>query len=55
MLSGIFHDDPTLSIRGDVAERCWAIVAPVIEAWQRGDVPLDTDPAGSKGPEDWPA
>jgi len=55
VLSGIFHDDPTLSIRGDVAERCWAIVAPVVEAWKRGDVPLDTYPAGSKGPEDWPA
>jgi len=50
VLSGIFHDDPTLSIRGDVAERCWAIVAPVIEAWQAGDVPLDEYPAGSTGP-----
>lgn len=55
VLSGIFHDDPTLSIRGDVAERCWAIVAPVIEAWQAGDVPLDEYPAGSTGPEGWVA
>ena len=55
MLSGIFHDDPTLSIRGDVAERCWAIVAPVIEAWKADQVPLDTYAAGSTGPSDWPA
>ena len=55
VLSGIFHDDPTLSIRGDVAERCWAIVAPVIEAWKADQVPLDTYAAGSTGPSDWPA
>ncbi|WP_423917545.1 glucose-6-phosphate dehydrogenase [Frigoribacterium sp. 2-23] len=55
VLSGVFHDDPTLSIRGDVAERCWAIVAPVIEAWKKGSVPLDTYAAGSTGPTDWPS
>lgn len=53
VLSGIFHDDPTLSIRGDVAERCWAIVQPVIDAWQADDVPLEKYPAGSSGPEGW--
>ena len=55
VLSGIFHDDPTQTIRGDVAERCWAIVAPVIEAWKADQVPLDTYAAGSTGPSDWPA
>jgi glucose-6-phosphate 1-dehydrogenase len=53
VLSGIFHDDPTLSIRGDVAERCWAIVQPVIDAWHSNMVPLETYPAGSSGPEEW--
>jgi glucose-6-phosphate 1-dehydrogenase len=53
VLSGVFHDDPTLSIRGDVAERCWAIVQPVIDAWNADLVPLDTYPAGSAGPEGW--
>ncbi len=32
VLNGIFHDDPLLSIRGDVAERCWEIVEPVVNA-----------------------
>jgi glucose-6-phosphate 1-dehydrogenase len=53
VLSGIFHDDPTLSIRGDVAERCWAIVAPVITAWEADMVPLEKYPAGSSGPAEW--
>jgi len=53
VLSGIFHDDPTLSIRGDVAERCWAIVQPVIDAWHTNLVPLETYPAGSSGPAEW--
>jgi glucose-6-phosphate 1-dehydrogenase len=53
VLSGIFHDDPTLSIRGDVAERCWAIVQPVIDAWHSNLVPLETYAAGSSGPEEW--
>ncbi|MCU1529058.1 MAG: glucose-6-phosphate dehydrogenase [Frondihabitans sp.] len=53
VLSGIFHDDPTLSIRGDVAERCWAIVQPVIDAWQSNMVPLETYAAGSSGPAEW--
>ncbi|RKR73861.1 glucose-6-phosphate dehydrogenase [Frondihabitans australicus] len=53
VLSGIFHDDPTLSIRGDVAERCWAIVAPVIAAWEADMVPLEKYPAGSSGPAEW--
>lgn len=53
VLSGIFHDDPTLSIRGDVAERCWAIVQPVIDAWKSDRVPLETYPAGSSGPAAW--
>ncbi|WIB65128.1 glucose-6-phosphate dehydrogenase [Curtobacterium sp. MCBD17_040] len=53
VLNGIFHDDPLLSIRGDVAVRCWEIVEPVVEAWKRRDVPLDDYRAGSRGPADW--
>jgi glucose-6-phosphate 1-dehydrogenase len=53
VLSGIFHDDPLLSIRGDVAERCWEILQPVIDAWKAGDVPLDEYEAGSAGPTSW--
>jgi glucose-6-phosphate 1-dehydrogenase len=53
VLRGILDGDPMLSIRGDVAEQCWHIVAPVLDAWRRGDVPLDEYEAGSDGPAHW--
>jgi len=53
VLNGIFHDDPLLSIRGDVAERCWEIVEPVVAAWKANEVPLEEYRAGSRGPADW--
>jgi glucose-6-phosphate 1-dehydrogenase len=53
VLRGILDGDPMLSIRGDVAEQCWRIVAPVIDAWRRGDAPLDEYEAGSDGPAGW--
>ncbi|MDF2443336.1 MAG: glucose-6-phosphate 1-dehydrogenase, partial [Subtercola sp.] len=49
----VLGNDPTLSIRGDVAETCWRIVAPVLNAWKRGDVPLEEYQAGSQGPRGW--
>ena len=45
--------DPLLSVRGDVAERCWEIVEPVLTAWRAGEVPLEEYDAGSDGPADW--
>ena len=44
-----------VSVRGDTAEECWRIVAPVLSAWGDGEVPLEDYPAGSDGPSDWPA
>ncbi|MCU1408646.1 MAG: glucose-6-phosphate dehydrogenase [Microbacteriaceae bacterium] len=55
VLEGIFEGDPSLSVRGDTAEQCWRIVAPVLAAWRSNDVPLESYPAGSSGPTDWPA
>ncbi|ROQ54544.1 glucose-6-phosphate 1-dehydrogenase [Rathayibacter sp. PhB152] len=55
VISGILDDDPSLSVRGDAAEECWRIVQPAIDAWRADDVPLDEYPAGSEGPESWPA
>ncbi|MFD1722201.1 glucose-6-phosphate dehydrogenase [Amnibacterium endophyticum] len=55
VLRGILGDDPTLSIRGDVAVRCWEIVQPVLDAWASGDVPLEEYQAGSDGPAGWSA
>ncbi|MET1044157.1 MAG: glucose-6-phosphate dehydrogenase [Microbacteriaceae bacterium] len=53
VLAGILDDDPSLSVRADVAEQCWRIVQPVLDAWRAGDVPLDEYPAGSTGPTSW--
>lgn len=55
VLAGILDGDAALSVRGDAAEQCWRIVQPVLDAWARGDVPLDEYPAGSAGPASWPA
>jgi len=55
VLSGILDSDPTLSVRADAAEQCWRIVAPVREAWGRGEVPLQDYPAGAAHPAGWPA
>ncbi|MFI6243190.1 glucose-6-phosphate dehydrogenase [Micromonospora sp. NPDC050795] len=52
VLRGAFDGDPTLSVRGDTAEECWRIVAPVLEVWRAGAVPLQEYPAGSHGPAD---
>ncbi len=53
VLSGILDGDATLAVRGDAAEHCWRIVQPVLDAWRRGDVPLEEYPAGSEGPAAW--
>lgn len=53
ILSGIIQGDPMLSVRGDVAEECWRILTPVVEAWSDGRVPLDEYHAGSSGPLSW--
>lgn len=50
VLRGVLDGDPALSIRGDTAEQCWRIVAPVLDAWRSGRVPMDTYAAGSTGP-----
>ena len=39
-----------LSIRGDEAEEAWRLVAPVLDGWSRGLVPLEEYAAGSSGP-----
>lgn len=53
VLSGILAGDDTLSVRGDLAEECWRIVEPVLEAWRRDEVALEEYAAGSAGPEHW--
>ncbi|MER3389842.1 MAG: glucose-6-phosphate dehydrogenase [Microcella sp.] len=55
VLSGILTGDDTLSVRGDLAEECWRIVEPVLDAWRRDDVELEEYAAGSAGPAHWSA
>jgi glucose-6-phosphate 1-dehydrogenase len=55
VLADLFDGDPSLSVRGDTAVECWRIVAPVLKAWRDDTVPLEDYPAGSDGPEGWPA
>ncbi|UFS60527.1 glucose-6-phosphate dehydrogenase [Subtercola endophyticus] len=53
VMRGVLGNDPTLSIRGDVAEQCWRIVAPVLNSWRKNEVPLESYRAGSQGPAAW--
>ncbi|WP_168582911.1 glucose-6-phosphate dehydrogenase [Gephyromycinifex aptenodytis] len=54
ILAGVLDGDPLLSIRADLAEECWRVLAPVLQAWEEGKVPMQEYPAGSDGP-DWDA
>lgn len=53
ILQGILDGDPLLSVRGDIAEECWRILTPVLDAWKDGSVPMDEYHAGSSGPNSW--
>ncbi|MBK8446082.1 MAG: glucose-6-phosphate dehydrogenase [Micropruina sp.] len=53
ILAHIMDADPLLSVRGDVAEDCWRILGPVLDAWNADRVPLDEYRAGSSGPTNW--
>jgi glucose-6-phosphate 1-dehydrogenase len=53
VLKGVLAGDPSLSVRGDMAEECWRIVAPVLDAWDRDEVPMQQYEAGSDGPGAW--
>lgn len=50
VLGRILDGDRLLTVRGDVAEECWRILTPVMEAWNSGAVPLEEYEAGSDGP-----
>jgi glucose-6-phosphate 1-dehydrogenase len=53
VIAELLDGDPTLSVRGDIAEECWRIVAPVLAAWRADRVPLDSYAAGTRGPRSW--
>jgi glucose-6-phosphate 1-dehydrogenase len=53
VLAELLECDPTIAVRGDVAEECWRIVTPILAAWKKDAVELETYPAGSSGPAGW--
>ncbi len=50
LIQEVLKGDATLSIRGDEAEESWRVIAPVLDGWAKGLVPLREYPAGSLGP-----
>jgi glucose-6-phosphate 1-dehydrogenase len=46
----LLEGNTTLFIRGDEAEESWQVVKPILDAWEKGVVPLLEYPAGSDGP-----
>ncbi|WP_454061526.1 glucose-6-phosphate dehydrogenase [Candidatus Nitrospira salsa] len=50
LLLDAFEGDPTLFIRDDEVEAMWRIVDPIMKSWEKGQVKLQTYPAGSSGP-----
>jgi glucose-6-phosphate 1-dehydrogenase len=53
VIASLIDGDPVLSVRGDIAEQCWRIVTPVLDAFRKNRVPLDEYAAGSEGPTSW--
>jgi glucose-6-phosphate 1-dehydrogenase len=47
LLLDILEGDCALSIRADEAEEAWRIVTPILEVWQKGEVPMQAYAAGS--------
>jgi len=50
LLLDAIHGDATLYARGDWVEQAWAVLAPVLEAWEREPGPLPSYEAGTWGP-----
>jgi len=50
LIQEMLKGDPMLFITGDEAEEAWRIIAPVMNAWSVGDVPLQDYPAGGAPP-----
>ncbi len=53
VLGQVLDGSRLLSVRGDSAEECWRIVAPVLRAFAKGSVPMEEYAAGSDGPDGW--
>jgi glucose-6-phosphate 1-dehydrogenase len=50
LLLDALEGDPSLFVHAEEAEESWRIVEPIVEAWEKDEVPLLEYPAGSYGP-----
>jgi glucose-6-phosphate 1-dehydrogenase len=50
LLLDALEGDPSLFVHAEEAEESWRIVEPIIDAWEKDEVPLLEYPAGSHGP-----
>src|SRR4051812_10879461 len=50
VLLDVISGGSSLSVGGDEAEEAWRVMTPVLEAWARGEVPLEEYAAGTAGP-----
>jgi glucose-6-phosphate 1-dehydrogenase len=50
VLLDILHGTSALAVGADESEQAWRAVAPVLAAWEAGEVPLEEYAAGSAGP-----
>ncbi|MEO6790083.1 MAG: glucose-6-phosphate dehydrogenase [Ornithinibacter sp.] len=53
VLGQVLDGQQLLTVRGDTAEECWRVMAPVISAWARDKVAMEEYAAGSTGPDGW--
>jgi glucose-6-phosphate 1-dehydrogenase len=52
LIMDAMRGEATLFTRDDEVEGQWGVIDPILEAWQKDEVPLVTYPAGSAGPEE---
>jgi glucose-6-phosphate 1-dehydrogenase len=52
LIMDAMRGDATLFTRDDEVEGQWRVIDPILEAWEKDEVPLVTYPAGSGGPEE---
>jgi glucose-6-phosphate 1-dehydrogenase len=50
LLLDALEGNPSLFVHAEEAEESWRIVEPIIDAWEKDEVPLLEYPAGSYGP-----
>ncbi|MEM9324268.1 MAG: glucose-6-phosphate dehydrogenase [Bacteroidota bacterium] len=50
LIAEMLRNNTMLFIRDDEVEETWRVIDPIVEAWQKGEVPLQTYAAGTDAP-----